>query len=658
MRLIAVANISDGQSTIGLRLLDVDKQEIKDVPINNIKQALSKQMVSIENVELSDGKVVGSNGSIDRLTKIIEGMPIGKRPLLIIDKLDNGNYRVADYNGCITTFDNEYMLKYCSLHGVANGKVVKKDGQEFISAISGSHKTNSTGVRSSKGKLYTGELVDNLPKLKPILISNRVIDYVDGKVEVSKIASTITDIGSIKRGIVYETDKYTLNGDVSCNLDLNKNIKELDKLIRLKQNRGSIQGALFGLKDNKGLTNDCYLYADMEFMEGNRIPSYSETGNLSDVDVNNYIRIIGNKLNIHLSLEVKNKTLLLGRRCTSKGIEYKAKSLTRFYTEDGNITVTLEDVHANADAYQNVVVKDNYMTIVGLDGVYKYDMDKIYDTYNRKIIKTNRSIKALMVDPSYKEVINSIGELKFIGSDRNTIIIPKEIKYIKDSAISLTDNNKTIMFGNSIEECSKKCIVVSPKYNNAYNGHTLQKVVIDNKYRKVRDNILASLKNIDYLVERGIIIEYTGDIEVEEYADMLYSDICTRFLSRITANNISDQKFIEDTIDLFISKHLNGFDILTREVKFNTKSSKKTGDVIDIIVDKEYIRIKESFKLLKKLWRGTLSCMVTYNFYKLVSKEFYSKMEKIIKQAHEFIKYRDKELEKSIRKYKLFGEVL
>ena len=40
MRLIAIANISNGKITIGLRLLDIDTKQTKDVQLSNILNVL------------------------------------------------------------------------------------------------------------------------------------------------------------------------------------------------------------------------------------------------------------------------------------------------------------------------------------------------------------------------------------------------------------------------------------------------------------------------------------------------------------------------------------------------------------------------------------------------------------------------------------------
>ena len=77
MGILAIANIIDGKNTIGLRLLDTISGQIKDVPIANVIGVLASGKATIDNVGLENGKLVGTNGSLDRLPKIMNGVLVG-----------------------------------------------------------------------------------------------------------------------------------------------------------------------------------------------------------------------------------------------------------------------------------------------------------------------------------------------------------------------------------------------------------------------------------------------------------------------------------------------------------------------------------------------------------------------------------------------------
>ena len=149
MRLIAIANISNGKETIGFRLLDTDKRQTKDVPLDNVKSVINEGTIQIDNLKVKEDIVIGSNGSINRLPTIINKQLIGKSPLIIINQLGDIGYIVSDFKGIIKTLENDKVIKYAKKNGIANGKIVNKDGKEYISSIQGEYKL----IAASKEKV-------------------------------------------------------------------------------------------------------------------------------------------------------------------------------------------------------------------------------------------------------------------------------------------------------------------------------------------------------------------------------------------------------------------------------------------------------------------------------------------------------------------------
>ena len=152
MRLIAIANISNGRNTVGFRLLDIDTKQIKDVQINDIRSVLSIGTIQIDNLKIKDGTIAGSNGSTDRLPKIINGQLIGKSPLIVLNQIGNTGYTVSDYKGTICSVKVKDAIDYAKTHGISNGKVVTKDRTEFISAIDGSYEVKEQAEHYNNSK--------------------------------------------------------------------------------------------------------------------------------------------------------------------------------------------------------------------------------------------------------------------------------------------------------------------------------------------------------------------------------------------------------------------------------------------------------------------------------------------------------------------------
>ena len=135
MRLIAIANISNSKDTIGIRLLDIDTKQTKDIPLDNVKLVLESGTAQIENITIKDGVVEGSNGIVKRLPKIVNGRLVGKSPLIVINQIGDIGYTVADYTGKILKLKNDDAIKYAMEQGISNGKLVT----DHISSINGSY---------------------------------------------------------------------------------------------------------------------------------------------------------------------------------------------------------------------------------------------------------------------------------------------------------------------------------------------------------------------------------------------------------------------------------------------------------------------------------------------------------------------------------------
>ena len=140
MAVVMIGTIrQNSKSVIGVRLYDTENEYFKDVPINSVKAALSKG-VEIENLGLQAGEVVGTNGSIDRYPVIIKGKLVGKSPLIVLNEVGDLGYDVVDWKGKKGRYKTEDVVAYSKKNGIANGKLVERDGKQFISSINGSYR--------------------------------------------------------------------------------------------------------------------------------------------------------------------------------------------------------------------------------------------------------------------------------------------------------------------------------------------------------------------------------------------------------------------------------------------------------------------------------------------------------------------------------------
>ncbi len=167
MGLFMVATIKKNNKIIGVRLVDSNTGEIKDVSLSNIINVLSSGKAEVGNLTIHKGDLKGVGGSLDRY-----GIVGISQSCTILEQYKNGEtvigYKVADANGVIKKLDVEKALGVAEILGIANGKVVERDGKKYISAIEGNYaiadvvnKNESTQIKVSNESLNL-KLVDGI----------------------------------------------------------------------------------------------------------------------------------------------------------------------------------------------------------------------------------------------------------------------------------------------------------------------------------------------------------------------------------------------------------------------------------------------------------------------------------------------------------------
>lgn len=206
MSMIALANISDGVKTIGFRIMNIETRQVKDVSYGSVYNALINNTAEIVNLEVDGNMLVGSNGSIDRLPKIVNGQLIGKSPLLVINQISEDVYTVVDFKGDVEEMPLDMVIDYAKAHGIANGKIVNKDGTEFISPIKGEYPKKYIEKDSQSDEDIIAKVRDVNLRLQVLDQPYRVTESLGIKllrVDIQKIA-----IVDLVRRIDAETFQY------------------------------------------------------------------------------------------------------------------------------------------------------------------------------------------------------------------------------------------------------------------------------------------------------------------------------------------------------------------------------------------------------------------------------------------------------------------
>lgn len=132
---------------VGFRF--VDPNSIKngeaahfDLDFKNLQIAFSRGM-DIKGLKVENGKLVGSNGSIDRYTKMDykTGKLLQKTQLVVLRKFGQSKYILCDGMGKVVKVSEKDMIDNIEngRFNIANGKLVNKDGNKYVCQISGQY---------------------------------------------------------------------------------------------------------------------------------------------------------------------------------------------------------------------------------------------------------------------------------------------------------------------------------------------------------------------------------------------------------------------------------------------------------------------------------------------------------------------------------------
>ena len=500
MKIIAIARIVKQSSLIGLRLLDIDKLIVKDTSVNNIISVLSTGRVSIMNIGIENGDLKGTNGSINRLAELNQNMElVDKSPLVVVYEVNDGSYIVCNHHGDLERVTRDKLIAYANKNGIANGKIINRDGTDIVSSIKGEYikiDVSDIGNILRRKQNYTGEIVKNKRKLYPYMSVYRH-DYDSADVSIiygshlsTNLRYNIYDMSDIpriykkdiKKSIVYEAKGMTLLNRFKRRLQLSSraDIEIIARALNNKKFREQVDSIIehvdMSVVNDKNLELDPVLkvyksknkktrpYRNIVIKDSLN-EEIIQDSIIDEQESRLYIEKI-KKMNVdviwHISIPFKG--IAVDRACRRTGIVYtviqcKEDKTGETYTVED--TLYLEEIYNSPEQFQNVVVRNNIMYIAGIDGVYKYDMNKVGQEYKRLILKDTASKKAKLLGIEYNARITESGELLKLKCSRVTKI-PDNVLYVAKRSIEIGDC-ETLSIGKNVVKISENCFdFISP----------------------------------------------------------------------------------------------------------------------------------------------------------------------------------------------------
>lgn len=263
--LYCIAVIVDNKGKeLGFRLLDTKligksgAEKIKNFPTSAVLANLKAKPDFIANLGVKGDKVIGTNGVLDRYTKISGDNQSVSEPRMVILFRTDGGFIVTDGFGNVTSVSEKGALELNKKAPVANGKVVTKDGKEFISSIVGEYpfmekkKTEEKQVKQSE-ILYisSSDTVAQMVEKVEKNISNpnfRIIGKLDYNLSFKLLSSLF-----FKNGL----DEYSKTNDAKKLANGIKYLKEkaIPALMRICDKKAIYEYA-HGIKEvTKGLSS-------------------------------------------------------------------------------------------------------------------------------------------------------------------------------------------------------------------------------------------------------------------------------------------------------------------------------------------------------------------------------------------------------------------
>lgn len=140
MYVVAVVK-NEADEAVAYRVLDIEKRACKAVSKEAVLRASMQNPKAFMNVAAEGKELVGTNGSLSRYAVVsMKNELVSKSaPVVVLARLGNEGFVLSDYAGNMTKIKSDEAVGYATKFGIANGKIVERDGKKLISAITGEY---------------------------------------------------------------------------------------------------------------------------------------------------------------------------------------------------------------------------------------------------------------------------------------------------------------------------------------------------------------------------------------------------------------------------------------------------------------------------------------------------------------------------------------
>lgn len=424
---------------------------------------------------------------------------------------------------------------------------------------------------------------------------------------------------------------YYENGKLLQNADINMNKEFVDQCVFMKTSRGlkSIDDLVELLKYNynydriaKDIRKNRFT-GSIELIE----KSVNYNNNINIIDIDKLVKKLKKipNLSIRVTQIYVNGRIVLCRTLGEKGIEYFIYKDT---TNLGNYEidkVRLEDIIKHKEKYSNIQIDKDNIRIVGLDGEYVYNIDKLYDEYKSRELHTKKSIKHRVLGHDVREIYNAGGELVELYSDQEEVVIPDNVTHINKHSIILNGKNLVLKFGKNLEYVDENCIDI-------YRGISYKNIT--QVHLKCKESVRKQILKVSILTGYSTDLVYYEEPSADEIESILFNGLGKiKLENRASISNEVAIEFFNNAL-----KNRLKVDILDKEIGCNKR---KTQGRLLYYVDSKYLLFKHALSGFK---------VKLDNISRYMSKEVLKGIYEEIKGIENKMRFRERELSKKYGK--------
>lgn len=601
MTYIVIGKTIGFTSIENLRLLNIEDYTHTDINIQTVIKLIKTGQIDILNVRVDGNTLVGTAGSIEKIPEIT--INNNNKALTILNQIEDVGYTVVNCVGKVMNTRTNDLIAYGEKFGIVNGEIVTKESQKFIRSITGSFEVKTLEDLQKKAILtenYTGEKIGD-SKYKYIVASNIKVNnrhlYCWANSSIYYIENNKLQVKRSRKKHTKETiekDRAVLIGDY---IEHSYKAHDIEGIKGLLKYDTVYQLINTGIQIVNNSCGNVQLHPKFNIpIPTNKIeyrPLYVEKSNLGPINTSVNVdleaerfEIMNTKLSVIDSI-YKDKYIPVCRQVTPQGINYY---VTTYEGKEQDKIITLEDIIGNTSMFINTHIDEDTITVESLDGIFKYDIEKIKARYRREIKKSSSNTKAKLLGLNYKENISIDGTLTELVSDRDILTIPDGVTKITYKSIQVGSNCRKIEIPASvwhIEEGFNKTRLDSVRELDLECIEEVRKVMYDTVIPKYHSKSIKI--NIKSPVQSEEIIRLVLGYEVD--LGNITVDGGTEFITK---------ELVQSIINRAVGKLEKAY-IFMKSLQFNSSSHNYRGYLLDYRHQESLSEVQDKYSELKEI---------------------------------------------------------